>query len=157
MTLYKPVPNAPRLRAFLQKQSGKRLLLMDKRVWKELTQHQTGEFEVEINQFPMAEVSRLTRVGSIAKRVDKDIYEIKIYREDLEDTKPINVDYFLLHDDFYSRQDFGDWVKRASTSDDENMKAFLDKFVLIEIKEPGGDHHLEYSDLPEFIKYRFID
>ena len=129
---------------------------MDRQVWDEIKMHQNGKFEVNISEFPMAEVNRLTRVASIAKRIDGDIYEIEIYREDLEDTKPINVDMYALHEDFYSRLDFQELVKQATTSDDENMQRFLSECVIIEIKEHGEDHHLDYVDLPDVIKYKFI-
>jgi len=155
MPIYEPSHNAPRLRAYLELQSGSRVLLMEKRMWNELKKHHRGEFEVDVSKLPMANVLLSTKVASIAKRIDSDEYEIKIYREDLEDTKPINVDNYVLHDDFYSRLDFKEWVKRASTSDDENKQLFFSDWVLIEIKEHGKDHHIKYEKLPELISYRF--
>ena len=83
---------APGLLAYLQRQSCKRFLLMDKQLWNEMRKHQTGEFKVEVIEFPMAEICRLTKVASIAKKIENDVYEIKIYREDLEVPKPINLD-----------------------------------------------------------------
>ncbi len=157
MPSYKPKYNVPRLRAYLQRRSGKRLLLMDRQVWDEIEKHQKGEFEVEVREFPMAEISRQTKVASIAKRIDDDVFELEIYREDLEDTKPINVDRFALHDNFYCRLDFQELVKQASTSDDENMQRFLNECVIIEIKEPGNNHHIYYDKVPDLIKYRFVD
>jgi len=152
---YEPRHNAPKLRAYLERQSGKRVLLMEKRVWNELKKHKTGGFEVDVSILPMANVLYSKKVASIAKRTDSDEFEIKIFREDLEDTKPINVDKYVLHDDFYSRVDFVELVKRASTCDDENIQTFFDNTVLIEIKEHGKDHHINYDKLPELISYRF--
>jgi len=157
MPTFEPNYNAPKLRAYLQRRTGNRVLLMEKWIWNEIEQQQSGTFEVEVGLFPMANVKDITRVASIAKRIDSDEYEIKVYREDLKDAKPINVDNYALHENLKLQPDYDELIKNATTSDDENMHRFLNECVIIEIKERENDHHLNYGELPDIIGYRFID
>lgn len=76
---------------------------------------------------------------------------IEIYREDAADRPtPINKDVYTVWEHIPHHVDYKAAVAAASTSDNDNLRAYLSENVFIVKERPGPDHWLE--SLPADVK-----
>ena len=73
--------------------------------------------------------------------------EIEIVRYDGQDyPTPYNVDRYTVYEDMSSHQSFSEIVSGGSTSDNANLRRFLDERVFLVRQDHGPDHWM--SDPP---------
>ncbi len=146
---YQPKHNAPRLLAFLKKIIKATPFQMKREDWNELKASfrlNKNEFDELINT-PLSDTPNV--IGCMAKEIEHDKFEIKLYRYDRKDTLPVNVDVYHVFESITSIPNFLEIVKRASTDYDDNMNSFDTEVVIWSKKQPQSDHHLGFCDLPQ--------
>jgi hypothetical protein len=123
------------------------MFLMLRSQWEAVKALAGQSVPIEISKTPLA---RLATEADLAAAVaeHKSDYEatITVYRRDSKDSMPINVDRYLVWERVPDHRDFLAMVNHASTSDDSNMRGFLEDHVFLVKEKPGPDHWL--PDLP---------
>lgn len=145
--------NAPRFRAYLQHLEGKKLLVWERESWEKLKSCTGSPILLNIEELPMSDVlNDATVLAATAQDLTSSDAAISIYRYDLEDPKPINVDIYNVWEDLPSCYIFEDIVAESSTNIDENLIETLNKFVFITRAEKGAGHWLDYDELPYIVQ-----
>ncbi|RLI93602.1 MAG: hypothetical protein DRO90_03330 [Candidatus Altiarchaeales archaeon] len=141
--------NAPGFRAYLQRLEWKRLLVWERESWEELKSCTGSPILLNIDELPMSDVlNDATVVAATAQDLTSSDAAISIYRYDLEDSKPINVDINNVWEDLPSYYIFEDIVAESSINIDENLIETLNRFIFITKAEKGSGHWLDYDELP---------
>jgi hypothetical protein len=133
---------APRFRAYMDHKRN--ALYMLRKDWEQLISHDDEPIEIDISLTPLGSIkSRSKIVCAFAEYESKGVYQIVIFREDLnDDPKIINADKYEVWEDFLSVVDLEDTVSKCSTSIDTPFVNFIDDYVVILPVEKDADHHL---------------
>jgi hypothetical protein len=114
---------------------------MRREEWEAFRVHAYVPVPISIDATPIAAVSEQGSVAAaIAQRQSDYEVQVSVYREDPKDPLPINVDHYRVWERLPDHRDFPRMVNDATTSDDDNMRAFLDAHVFM-VKEPAGKDH----------------
>ena len=147
-----PKRDAPRLRAFLERQTGSRMLRMERTEWDGMRPSGGGEAIINLAMTPLSEVTeRVEKVVATAEEVSSSGVVVRVYREDLNDPKPYNVDTYSVWEDLPGRSDFYDLIARSSTGYDDFMRSELDNHVYFVRRLDDGEeegHWLGVQELP---------
>ena len=136
---------APRFHAWFERLEGRSVLLMLRGEWDRLKVHTFQPVRIAIAATPIA---RLAEQGSVAAVIAqrRSEYEVvvSVYRDDPKDPSPINVDRYTVWERLPFDQDFQRMVSDASTSDNANLRGFMDDHVFMVKDPPGPDHWLSH-------------
>lgn len=129
---------------------------MSRKYWDLMKNNIEHTFDIDIYDTPLKETTISTIVlGCKATYIKENMYELKVYRLDLKDTPPFNVDTYTLYEYLPNEIDFQDVVKKSSTDFDDNMIEHLNEVVFIASTGPQDDHHCPNNKLPKSIQRVF--
>ena len=138
---------APRFHFWFERLEGRSVLLMRRDEWDAFRVHAYVPVQISIAETPIAAVAEQGSVAAVtAQRTSAYEVQVSVYRDDPKDPSPINVDHYRVWERLPSHRDFVSMVNEATTSDDDNMRGFLDDHVFMVKEPPGPDHWL--SKLP---------
>ena len=90
---------------------------------------------MNIEELPMSDVvNDAIVIATTAQEITSSKLGIAIYRYDVGDPKPFNVDKYAVWEDLPSHYVFEDIVSESSTNINENLIDTLNKFVFIVCK-----------------------
>ena len=144
--------SAPRFHAYLEHIEGRSVMLMPRREWERLIEHQGAPVEIDLSRTPIAALTKECHLeAAVTQRHSESQAVLHVYRSDPKDAPtPINVDRYTIWERLPSQRDYLDVVNSASTEDNPNMRGFLDDYVFL-VKEPISDIHW-ISELPPHIR-----
>jgi hypothetical protein len=142
--------SAPRLRAYLDEIEG--ALIMPREDWEALVNEGERLFEIDISATPLAMVLRKAQVvASFAQQLPRSRKRILIFRDDPKDAPfSINLDRYLVFENFRGREDYKQIVANSDTDDDWLMQNFHSDYVIIVPEKETRGHHLR--DVPGIYK-----
>ena len=141
--------NAPKFRAYLQHLEGKQLLIWERDSWEKVKPCTGSPILLNIEELPMSDVvNDAIVIATTAQEITSSKLGIAIYRYDVGDPKPFNVDKYAVWEDLPSHYVFEDIVSESSTNINENLIDTLNKFVFITKKDKGPGHWLDFDELP---------
>jgi hypothetical protein len=145
-------PDAPRLRAYLQRAESNSVLVMPREAWNRFQVSYDVPVAIDILQTPMSAVaSKASLIGVVAQQFSTASAEVTIYRDDPKDApNRINSDPYAVWLDLPSHQSFDQMLQAASTSDNTNLRQFLNENVLL-IKRGHGPGH-RATELPDTVR-----
>jgi hypothetical protein len=135
---------APRFHAYFKFLEGRRVLLMSRADWAQLSTMIRSEapVEIELSSTPIATVMRdSTVVAVVAERRSETEVVIEVYRDDPKDAPArINRDAYRVWERLPSHLDYQTVVNTASTEDNANMRGFLQDYVFL-VKDAATSGH----------------
>lgn len=145
-------PNAPRFHTLWESREDRRIFIFKKADWRRLSL-EDGDVVLldlnEMNHFPLRAMSlEPDFLAAVAERKAGAV-QISVYRQDLEDPQPINVDFYEVWvsppRDVHIKID--EMVETADTDYNLNFQRYLQDHVFIVKNDAGDDHWLE--ELPQ--------
>ena len=132
----------PKFTFYLQKTRGNPVFWLSKDSWNTMNSSGNERVEIKIEETPMRSIAiRDDYLGAIHNRKSN---QIEIYRLDKKDYPlPINRDRYSVIENIELTEDVSRIIVEASTCDNENLRDFLSKHVLLVKSNPGKDHWLE--------------
>lgn len=142
--------DAPKLRAQWGRKIGFRVVPFERRLVDALALEAGRDVPVEIKQTPLAQVAHKSDVMSaFAHQDDSGTARLAIVRNDPADAPDfVNVDMYTLVLDVRSHPEFPQLVEAASTSDNENMRAFATRTALLLKHKAGGGFRHRWNFVP---------
>ena len=142
--------SAPRLRAYLDRIEG--ALIMPREDWEALAIQGERPFEIDISVTPLSMVLQKGQVvGSFVQQLPRSRKRILIFRNDPKDAPfGINLDRYLVFEDFRGREDYRQIVVNSDTDDGWLMQDFHSDYVIIIPEKETRGHHLR--DVPGIYK-----
>jgi hypothetical protein len=144
---------APRFHAYFERVEGRRVMVLPRRDWEQLSQLREGDIaEIDLSTTPVAAVLQADRVEAVvALRESNTEVVVEVYRKDPKDwPTPINLDRYRVWERLPRHRDYADMVNFASTEDNRNMRGFLADHVFLVKDLVTRGHWLH--DLPPRIK-----
>jgi hypothetical protein len=117
---------------------------MKRAEWEAAASQHGSPFEVQITALPIGSVTvRSQVVGSFAQRKSPTETRLLVFREDPKDAPlSVNLDRYIVLEDFRGIDDYPDVVQTADTDDDLEMQEFHDEYVIILPEIESRGHHL---------------
>ena len=142
---------AARLMQYWGRSEGVDILSMRRSGWHDLVGLGGKPVAFDVRSTPMRGVSDVASViGTIANEFTAVSARVSIYRDDPKDApNRINVDNYRVWTDLSGHPRLANMIEAASTSYDENMKAFIQDNVFLVKEKPGSGHWL--STLPSSV------
>jgi hypothetical protein len=124
---------------------------MQRAEWDRLRVHGFSPVQISIAETPVSRLADERSLAAvIAERQSAYEVEVSIYREDPKDPLPINLDRYRVWERLPIHRDYKRMVNEATTSDDDNLRGFLEDHVFM-VKEPAGEDHW-LSELPATVR-----
>jgi hypothetical protein len=132
----------PRFTLYLQKTQGNPVFWLPRETWLWLTGGDNEIVELRVEETPLKSVA--IREGYLGAFHNRRANQIEIYRMDQDDSPyPINKDTYSVVDSVELTEDVQRIIAQASTCENENLRDFLSKHILLIKNDPGTDHWLE--------------
>jgi hypothetical protein len=132
----------PRFTFYLQKTKGNPVFWLARESWARIASGENEIVRVSIEHTPLRNITiRDDYLGAIH---DRRAHQVEIYRMDANDSPYlINKDTYSVIDSVEFTADVKQIIVQASTCENQNLRDFLSKHVLLIKNDPGKDHWLE--------------
>jgi len=140
--------DAPRFRLYWSKVEDFSILTMPREQWEGFQVSGEEPVLVDISATPVSGVARdASVVASVATQRSPATGRLAIFRWDEKDLPtPYNKDEYVVWTNLADHPRLAEMINAASTSDNENFRAFCREHVFLVKAQPGDDHWL--SALP---------
>ena len=136
--------DAPRFRFMWEHIEGTSILTMPRDDWHALVGKMGVPVQFDVRSTPLAGVAHVSSVvASIAHEFSTATARVSVFRYDAADAPtPINLDDYNVWTDLSSHPRLSEMITAASTSDNENFRAYCRENVFLVKRRPGPDHWL---------------
>ena len=144
--------SAPRLQAYLRGSQDQSVIAMSRSSWDELGVSSTNLVRIDVRDTPVVRVEQdAALLAVVAQKFGSSDARVSVYRYDERDyPTPVNVDHYLVWLNLGNHENISDMILAASTSDDPNLRRYLNQNVFWVKEEPGEDHWL--PELPASVR-----
>lgn len=109
--------------------------------WLKLRPKEPGAGLIELDALPTGHVAvKAAVIAATAEVVSSSDIQIRVYRDDPNDTNPYNVNEYVDWENIAARSDLDSTVAAASTDLDDGIRAYLDENVFLVAREVGSPH-----------------
>lgn len=144
--------SAPRLQAYLRRSQDQSVIAMSRSSWDELGISSTNLVNIDVRDTPVVRVEQdAALLAVVARQFGPSDARVSVYRYDESDhPTPVNVDHYLVWLNLGNHENISDMILAASTSDDANLRRYLNQNVFWVKEAPDDDHWL--PELPASVR-----
>ena len=136
--------DATRFRFSWERIEGTSILIMPREDWNTLVGSLGVPVAFDVRSTPLAGVAHVSSVvASVAHQFGSATARVSVFRHDAADAPlPINQDEYDVWTNLSAHPRLSEMITAASTSDNENFRAFRREHVFFVKRQPGPDHWL---------------